>query len=212
LSEPKPPRQCGACSLCCTVLRVDTLSKLGGVACVHQDRAGPGCAIHAERPGICRAYRCLWLSGALDAADRPDALGAVLDVVSTGPTVQLEIRQARSGVFDASPRLQAIAETFRRTMPVRISDVADVMNPDAPYEMRLPGGEVQRVRGEWTEVLRPGRPPERRRLPALERALRRLVLAAKRLRLARAVRGGPRPARRGAAGAGDQVAPRSSRP
>ena len=140
MPELTSSRSCGACSLCCTVLRVDVLSKLGGVACVHQDVDGPGCAIHVERPAICRAYRCLWLKGGLEQRDRPDAFGAVLDIVSTGPTVQLEIRQARPGAFAASPRLLEIAEEYRRTMPVRISDVADVMNPDAPYEIRLPSG------------------------------------------------------------------------
>ena len=77
-------------------------------------------------------------------------------------------------------------------MPVRISDVADVMNPDAAYEIRLPNGETHRVRGEWSEIARPGQAPERRRLPLIERTLRKLVLAAKRLRLSRAVRKGPR--------------------
>ena len=192
MSEPVHERSCGACSLCCTVLRVDVLSKLGGVPCVHQDVDAPGCAIHAERPAICRAYRCLWLKGGLPESDRPDAHGAVLDVASTGPTVQLEIRQARPGAFAASPRLQAIAEEYRRTMPVRISDVADVMNPDAPYEIRLPNGETHHVRGEWTEIQRPGRPVERMRLPLIERTVRRLILGVKRARLARAVRSGPR--------------------
>ncbi len=192
MADGKDERACGSCSLCCTVLRVDVLSKLGGVACVHQDTAGPGCAIHAERPKICRAYSCLWRNGGLPEADRPDTLGAVLDVVSTGPTVQLEIRQASPGAFAASARLQAIADEFVRSMPVRISDVSDVMNPDAPFEMRLPGGEVHHVTGEWTEVHRPGHAPERRRLPFAERTLRRLILFAKRLWLARSVREGPR--------------------
>jgi hypothetical protein len=192
VTDPGNPRACGSCSLCCTVLRVDVLSKLGGVDCVHQNTNGPGCAIHSERPKICRAYSCLWREGGLPEADRPDSLGAVLDIVSTGPTVQLEIRQARRGAFAASERLQSIAAELGASMPVRISDVADVMNPDAPFEMRLPDGEVHRVAGEWTEVTRPGKPPERRRLPLPERLLRGMILWAKRVKLARAAQKGPR--------------------
>ena len=73
-SDAAPGRVCGTCSLCCTVLRVDPLRKLGGVDCVHQRGGEAGCAIHgrAERPALCGAYRCAWLKGQLDLADRPD--------------------------------------------------------------------------------------------------------------------------------------------
>ena len=108
-AAPAHQRQCGACSLCCTVLRVDELSKLGGQDCAHQ-RAEGGCAIHARRPDICRAYHCLWLRGHFEESDRPDRLGAVLDFVNHGGQVMLEVREARAGSFDASPRLQQIAE------------------------------------------------------------------------------------------------------
>jgi hypothetical protein len=185
-------RRCGDCSLCCTVLRVDALSKLGGRNCVHQDADGPGCAIHEERPQICRAYHCLWLQGGLELDERPDRLGAVIDVRAEGPTTRLEIREARAGVFDASPALQAIAERFRVSMPVRITDVEDVMDPDRPYRVLLPGGEAQHVAGEWTEIHRPGRPVERRRLPLLERWLRRGLLGWKRRRMRALEAGGSR--------------------
>ena len=177
-------RSCGDCSLCCQVLRVDELAKLGGVPCIHQDVGAKGCSIHPSRPKICRAYRFLWLSGGLAEPDRPDRLGAVLDVVAQGPVVRLEIRESRPGLFDASPRLAAIAEEFRSSMPVRITDVGDVLDPDRPYRLLLPEGEEHRVAGDWTEVHKPGRPLERRRLPWLERTVRRLVLRLRRYRLA----------------------------
>lgn len=184
-------RHCGDCSLCCSVLRVDELRKLAGVSCVHQDQGAPGCAIHSQRPAICRAYRCLWLGGGLADGDRPDRLGAVLDVVASGPNVRLEIRQAEPGAYDGSPRLQAIAREHRVSMPVRISDVADVMNADRPYRVLLPGGEEHRVTGEWTEVTRDGSLLRRQRLGLLERQLRRGMLAFRRWRL-RGSGAGPR--------------------
>jgi len=169
-------RSCGGCSLCCTVLRVDELGKLGGTPCSAVREGGDGCSIHATRPGICRAYFCLWLRGGLDEEDRPDRLGAVLDVSSEGGSPFLAIREAEPGTFDASPRLSAIAGTYRASMPVRITHVRDVMNPARPYRVLLPNGEEHRIEGETVTVLRPGRPPETRRIPWLERLVRRIQL------------------------------------
>ncbi len=180
-------RTCGDCSLCCTVLRVDELGKLGGSDCVHQNRRGPGCSIHPRRPGICRAYRCLWLSGGLEAGDRPDRLGAVLDVVAEGPLIRLEIRERRPGCFDRSERLVSIADEYRESMPVRITDVAEVLNPSRGYRLLLPKGEEHRVKGDWTEIHKPGETVQRRRLPLLERIVRRISLAVQRVRLRRAM-------------------------
>lgn len=171
--------------MCCTVLRVDELGKLGGTPCVHLAAARGGCGVHATRPGICRAYRCLWLRGALDDADRPDRLGAVLDVTSEGAEPFLAIREARAGVFERTPRLLAIGEHYRQSMPVRVTSASDVMNPDRPYRVLLPGGEEQRIDGEWITILRPGRAPARRRVPWLERGLRRVALRFQAWRLRR---------------------------
>jgi hypothetical protein len=172
-------RRCGACSLCCTLLRVDALGKLGGEPCRHQriGKADGGCGIHDRRPGICRGYRCLWLAGSLEESDRPDRLGAVLSLTTEGETPALFVHEARRGAVDAAPRLQEIAVSWRESLPVRIADSERVMDPDRPYRVLLPGGEEQLVAGETTTVRRPGRPDEVRRLPLLDRGLRRAVLA-----------------------------------
>ena len=183
MSERGELRACGPCSLCCTVLRVDELRKLGGSPCAHQ-RAGGGCSIYERRPGICRAYRCLWLAGGLRDDDRPDLLGAVLDVVSSGASAWLEIREAAPGSFARSARLQEIAREYRDSMPVRISDTADVLDPDRRFRVLLPGGEERIVAGELTTLVRPGRPDTTVRLPRLERWLRRIGLAFRRWRVA----------------------------
>ena len=177
-------RSCGECSLCCTLLRVDELEKLGGTPCAHQLAAG-GCGIYPERPGICREYHCLWLRGGLEEADRPDRLGAVIDVVGGVGPAWLEIREAEPGAFERSPRLRAIAEEYRASLPVRVSDAAGVLDAERAFRVLLPDGEERRVAGEWTTCLRPGEPPQRVRLPWPERWLRRLRLARERRRLAR---------------------------
>ena len=176
-------RSCGACSLCCTVLRVDELSKLGGAPCVHQ-RATGGCAIHATRPDVCRAYRCLWLRGAFGEDDRPDELGAVVDFTPEGAGIRLTIEEAIPGSFDASGRLRAIAAEYRGTMPVRVACAERVMDPDRPYRLLLPDGSDRRVAGDWIEILEDGVAVSRRRMPRFARLLRRLRarIQARRLR------------------------------
>ena len=68
-------------------------------------------------------------------------------------------------------------------MPVRVSDVAQVLDADRPFRVLLPGGEEHRVEGEWTRVLRPGQPSERRRLSLPARWRRRLALGWRRWRV-----------------------------
>ena len=192
-AAPASERSCSGCDLCCTVLRVDELHKLGGVPCVHL-RSGAvgavvgeswGCAIHQRRPAICRDYRCLWLRGGLGADDRPDRLGAVLDVVPEAGAPYLAIRELAAGVFDASPRLKEIADEFRATMPVRITSAEEVMNPDRPYRVLQAGGAEQRIAGEWIASYEDGERVSLRRMPWLERTLRRLQLAAVSFKLER---------------------------
>ncbi len=176
-------RSCGECTLCCTVLRVDALRKLGGVACAQLVSETGGCGIYDDRPRICRSYRCLWLQGGLEEEDRPDRLGAVLDLVSEAGTPRLAVRELEPGASDAKPRLRAIIERYREGVPVRISDVRDVMNPDAPFRVLLPGNEEHRVAGDVREIWREGRRVETRRLPLIERVARSLIARFRALRL-----------------------------
>jgi hypothetical protein len=179
-------RSCGGCTLCCTLLRVDELRKRGGTPCreLRGAPAPPGCGIHATRPAICRAYACLWLSGGLDEGDRPDRLGAVLDVATEGGVTRLRVHEAAPGAYEGSPRLREIVARYRESMPVRISDVSRADDPAAPVRELGPGGAELRIEGEWLVRLEDGCERERRRLPWLERGLRRVALAwrARRLR------------------------------
>jgi len=177
VSAPASPRACGACDLCCTLLRVDELGKPAGRDCVHLRRPGHGCAIHPRRPQVCRDYRCLWLRGGLDDADRPDRLGALLDVVSDGAGgARLDVREAAPGAFERSPRLRAIAKRYRASLPVRVLGPDAVHDPDAPIRILLPDGEEQQVAGDRVSVRRDGEVVARRRAPWLERQARRLAL------------------------------------
>ena len=158
---------------------MDELRKLGGSPCRHLRAApeAPGCGIHARRPGICRAYSCLWLAGGLDEADRPDGLGAVLDIATEGLVTRLRVHEARPGAYEGSPRLREIVARYRESMPVRISDVSRAGDPAAPVRELGPRGAELRIEGDWVVRIAHGREQERRRLPWFERRLRRLALA-----------------------------------
>ncbi len=179
-------RSCGDCSHCCTVLRVDELAKQAGHDCRHQRRGAglSGCAIHAERPSICRRYHCLWLQGGLEDDERPDRTGGIVDLEPTGIGVRLAIREVRTGAFGESPALQAIAARYREEMPVRISQAGDAMDPDRPFRVLLADGLEHRVEGDVLEIRRDGVRLDRRRLPWAERLGRRLANGLRRLRLA----------------------------
>jgi Fe-S-cluster containining protein len=162
----QPTRSCGECTLCCTLLRVDELRKLGGSPCVHLRRPpeAPGCGVHAHRPRICRAYACVWLSGALDEEDRPDRLGAVLDLVSEGHLTRLRVHEAAPGAYERSPRLQAIVARYRASLPVRIGDARRPLDPDAPVRDLYPDGSERIVAGDHVTELPAAGPARRRRL------------------------------------------------
>ena len=72
-------RECGACTVCCTALPIQTkeLRKLPGVACVHC--AAQGCTIYETRFPICRTYHCGWrVLPELDDSWRPDRSGVLV--------------------------------------------------------------------------------------------------------------------------------------
>jgi Fe-S-cluster containining protein len=172
-------RICGPCTLCCTLLRVDELRKRGGVPCPALRRApeAPGCSIHATRPSVCRAYACLWLSGGLENTDRPDLLGAILDVATEGYVTRLRVHEVTPGACERSPRLREIVNAHRGSMPVRISAVSRAGEPGAPVRELGPAAAELRIEGDFVTRLEGGRVVERRRLPWLERTLRRASLA-----------------------------------
>ncbi|WP_303758641.1 YkgJ family cysteine cluster protein [Sphingobium yanoikuyae] len=76
-----PNRACGDCTICCTILTVDTpdFKKPAGEPCKHL--SSHGCTIHAERPHICRTWFCAWrrVSDMPDEA-RPDRSGILVSL------------------------------------------------------------------------------------------------------------------------------------
>jgi len=121
---------------------------------------------------VCRAYRCAWLAGAFEEGDRPDRLGAVLDLVARGDAVRLVVRQAEPDAWERSARLREIVAETRRSLAVELRDAADVLDPDRPYRVLQPDGDDLEIAGERVRVFRGGALVEERRAPRIERWLR----------------------------------------
>ncbi len=74
-------RSCGDCTVCCTVLPVNSpdFAKPAGIPCTHL--TAKGCGIHAVRPHICRTWFCVWRREEdLPDAARPDRSGLLVSV------------------------------------------------------------------------------------------------------------------------------------
>jgi hypothetical protein len=81
-----PGRECGPCNVCCKVMQIrePDFEKPGYVYCKHCTAAG--CAIHATRPEVCRAWFCLWRRIAVMPEEvRPDKLGIIFSIETYNP-------------------------------------------------------------------------------------------------------------------------------
>ena len=69
-------RECGECTLCCTLTFVPELNKQERVTCEHCDK---GCRIYSGRPESCASYKCAWLAGEMSDEMRPDKSHAMVE-------------------------------------------------------------------------------------------------------------------------------------
>lgn len=118
----------------------------------------------------------MWLQGGFHEDDRPDRLGAVVDLLTEGASTRLSIQEASPGAFERSSRLREIADAYREMMPVRVVASGAVLDPDRPFRVLLAGGEEHRVHGERIERYRDGEKLGEHRLPWLDRQVRRLAI------------------------------------
>jgi len=72
-------KPCGGCTACCTILRVDSLSKPTHTPCPNICQRG--CAIYANKPLECDTWECAWKSGWIEGDERrrPDNLGIMFE-------------------------------------------------------------------------------------------------------------------------------------
>lgn len=93
MTEARGPLRCGACTLCCTVMKVTMPAEVKPAHQTCRHCSEKGCAIYAVRPEICAVFQCFWLGSqsvpgwALDPALRPDRCGVVVDMNSAGTII-----------------------------------------------------------------------------------------------------------------------------
>jgi hypothetical protein len=87
-----PGRNCGDCSLCCKLIRVDAFAKPAGTWCTHCAPGGDRCKIYHHRPTECRDFYCAWLvSPTLSDDWRPNKSRMVLRVESDGKLIAVHV-------------------------------------------------------------------------------------------------------------------------
>lgn len=70
-------RDCGECSECCILYRIEDLDKQSNIRCSHLKCNGH-CSIYDDRPPVCKEFLCTWKKGKhLTEDERPDKLGVI---------------------------------------------------------------------------------------------------------------------------------------
>lgn len=87
--EVATERACGACSLCCKVMSMDTsgdrveIVKEDGILCRFcRPDANEPCTIYAARPRVCKGFICGWLAGILGDHWNPKECGLVFSAAA----------------------------------------------------------------------------------------------------------------------------------
>jgi hypothetical protein len=134
LPDPIPGRDCGACTLCCTVPAIDKpeLQKVSMATCRHCDK-GTGCTIYETRPEICRTYFCAWRRLDIFSDDwRPDLSGVYAELDGEDIPPQFDSSVGINLILVGNP-LKAIRE------PRFIDFVSHGVANNIPLFLSLPG-------------------------------------------------------------------------
>ena len=85
MTDLVPGRDCGACTVCCTVPTIDQpgIQKRAGATCRH---CAGGCAIYETRPEVCRNFFCAWRRMEIFGDEwRPDKSGVFSELETDIP-------------------------------------------------------------------------------------------------------------------------------
>jgi hypothetical protein len=96
-------RECGSCTLCCKLLRIEELAKPQGEWCEHC-AVGTGCRIYDERPQACRGFFCAWMTqAALDERWYPARAKLMVFPSADGRRMNIVVDPARPGAWREEP-------------------------------------------------------------------------------------------------------------
>lgn len=135
-------RECGECTLCCTVLRVPELDKPENTKC---SNCAVGCTIYNDRPQSCVDFNCGWLQGALDEDQRPDKSHVVIETL---PDESVVLALVEPGYEDVLPTLNdSFSEFTERGVSVVATTKQVLLGKDAVID------DVQRVVAQYVRDL-----------------------------------------------------------
>lgn len=135
------PRSCGACTVCCTALAIETaeLRKQPGVTCRHC--TATGCGIYETRFPICRSYFCGWINlPELDESWRPDVSGILISPHREGIPPHYELREGIEFLVlggEAAVRRPEFAALIAKLLRGRTPAFIAVPGPKGHYPARV---------------------------------------------------------------------------
>lgn len=111
-------RECGNCSLCCTVMAVRELDKGANTSCVND--CGGSCGIYEQRPQSCRDFECLWLKGVVPQSVKPNECDVVLGATLDGNGMVAYVPSSRAHAHEHGD-IKRLIDLVAKDRPVIIS-------------------------------------------------------------------------------------------
>lgn len=98
-----PGRECGACTMCCWLLRIEALDKPEQTLCRHCE-AGAGCTVYDTRPEACREFYCGWRALPFAGAHwYPPDCGMMIYPMAAEKRLAVHVDPARPDAWKADP-------------------------------------------------------------------------------------------------------------
>lgn len=150
MTAPDSGRACGTCTLCCKLPAIAELSKPAGSWC-HFCAPQSGCTVYADRPKVCRDFRCGWLAEASYPDHwKPSACKMILVTQPGGQRLNVHVDPDRPDAWQREPFLSDLVAWARDLVPQGISVVVQApprligILPGGPQDLGqlAAGGEV----------------------------------------------------------------------
>jgi len=124
-------RECGPCTVCCTVMGVEELKKKNYQRCCYLTER---CSIYEARPPGCRDWSCNWLLGTLEGDERrrPDQLGLMFTYELKGEKMILTAYEVWDGASQQSDA-RLLLDKLQQKWPICLvytSNMCTILSPD----------------------------------------------------------------------------------
>ena len=154
------PRTCGTCDVCCTTPFIREFDKPAHEPCANLFRIrkknsvgapatnvpSKGCAIYADRPPVCRVFKCAWITGGLPSEFRPDRSGLLI----YGAPKELDPERELAIVLEVSRGALDVPSNLALVKRLIAEKPTAVTRRDGDRVMLGPQSKVQRLQA-WLE-------------------------------------------------------------